>query len=501
MAADDDGPTTIPALLAVTAARHGDRPALDLADGRVLDHAALAAGVTRAGAWLTRHGLTRGDRVALQLDKGLAFVLLHLACLGRGLVSVPVNPRATERERDALLADCGAALHVTGLPADHDFADAPDGPPAAPPAPDELACLVYTSGTTGRPKGVRLLHRHLAANTRALVEAWRVTADDRLLHVLPVFHVHGLFVALTTTLVAGGRVSFAAFEPAATWDALRSGGLTVFMAVPTLYHRLVEHAVAHGLDARLPDALRLCTSGSAPLRPDVAEAFQALTGRRLLERYGMTEVGMAASQPYDGPRKEGSVGPALPGVGLRVVGPEGGAPLPAGTRGEVQITGHSVCDGYWDRPEATAALFTADGWLRSGDLGHLDADGHLHLAGRLKELVISGGFNITPREVEAVLETHPDIAEVAVCGLPDPDLGEVVAAGVVPRPGTAPEAEALRDWAREKLSAYKLPRRVLVLDELPRTPLGKVQKAELAKLFGGGNGSGDGDGGRGSGGG
>jgi len=501
----------------------GERPALllpDLPPDRgCFSHAALLAAVDRAAAWLRCAGAARGERVVLQLDKGLAAVLLHFGCLRIGAVSVPLNPRASAHERRHVLDDCGALLHVrAGLPAaeaptpgglrvldvavDEAFEEGPSAPPtdgpggrpadvppgtssdARPSAPgvalsgDELACLVYTSGTTGAPKGVRLLQRQILAGSTALIQAWELGPHDRLLHVLPLFHVHGLFVALTTTLLAGGAVELARqFDPGAVWSVLRAGATSVFMGVPTMYHRLVEHADA----ARLPPALRLCTCGSAPLRPETALAFRQLSGRSLLERYGLTETLMVASQALTGPRRVGSVGRPLPGVALRVVDPQGGTELPAGAPGEVQVRGPALCDGYWRQPERSRELFTPDGWLRSGDLGRIEADGQLTLVGRLKELILCGGFNVSPLEVEAVLEQHPDVAECGVCGLPDDDLGEIVAAALVLHPGRNLDRQAFLDWARPQLSAYKLPRRVQVVAALPRTPLGKLARHELAR--------------------
>ncbi len=523
----DDGPapreaggtppaTTLDAQLRASVARHGDRPALVLEDGATLTYTELDGAVDEAVAWLRAQGVVPGDRVLLQLDKGPAFLVLHLADMRLGAVTVPVNPAAAPDETAYTAADCEPALLVHGVRDGEPPTGGADGPrvvrldpdatartegrdrgerstradasssahpspgAAPPPAPDDLACLLYTSGTTGRPKGARLLQRNLASNVAVLHDAWGWSPDDVLHHALPLFHVHGLFVAASVALAAGACVRLAPrFEPESTWRALASGEVTLFMGVPTMYHRLLASAPA---DPPRPLPVRLCTSGSAPLRPETLAAFEALTGHVILERYGMTEVGMAASNPLHGRRVPGSVGPALPGVELRVVDRATGAPCAPDEVGEVLIGGPSVFDGYRRRPEQTAEAFTPDGLLRSGDLGRLDADGYLHLVGRAKELVISGGFNVYPREVEAALDSHPDVVESAVCGVPDDDLGEVVAAGVVLRPGATVDAEALRRFAKERLAAYKAPRRVAFLDALPRNAMGKVMKAALAGL-------------------
>jgi malonyl-CoA/methylmalonyl-CoA synthetase len=485
-------PSTLDALFTRAVEQRGDAPALAL-DGRVLSYAQLDQATDRALAWLLGAGAMAGSCVALQLDKGLAFVVLHLAAMRLGAVCVPINPRATPAEVQHVLEDSEALLLVTNtepsselschherVASDEVFADvAPLGGTRTGAAPDQLACLLFTSGTTGRPKGVRLLHRNLAANVMALRDAWGWTSEDVLLHVLPLFHVHGLFVGLSTALASGAAVHLERrFDPDATWCALARGEVTIFMGVPTLYHRMVTSAIDSA--TRPAGAVRLFVSGSAPLRAETTRAFDALTGHTILERYGMTEVGMAASNPLNGPRKSGSVGPALPTVELRISDPGSAQPCPAGAIGEVQIRGPSVCDGYWKRPEETSQAFTDDGWFRSGDLGCLDEEGYLQLVGRSKELIISGGFNVYPNEVETALDAHPGVAESAVCGVPDADLGEVVVAGVVRTPDSDVTTEALQGFAREQLAAYKLPRRIAFLDALPRNAMGKLQRSRVA---------------------
>jgi len=490
--------TTLDALLRDTVRLHATRPAV-VVDGRTLTYAELDTAIDRAGSWLAQQGCRPGRRVTLQLDKGLALLLMHLACLRRGYVSVLVNPRAPQPELEHVLRDSGATVHVATTSAPRsspgavpgsvvdarldpgaDFDDVEIDDARSSPDAADLACLLYTSGTTGQPKGARLLQRNLVANVSILRTAWGWTEDDRILHVLPLFHVHGLFVAATTALVAGACIELEpGFDAAPCWDALRSGRISVFMGVPTHYHRLLRDAPQAGPIADLP--VRLFTSGSAPLRPETTAAFRALTGHTILERYGMTEVGMAASNPLVGERRVGSVGPALPGVALRVVDSSGRA-RPQGEVGEVLIRGPSVFAGYWERPEADAEVFDEQGWLRSGDLGYLDEDGYLFLVGRTRELILSGGFNVYPREVEEALDSHPSVAESAVCGLPDDDLGERVVAGVVLASGATADPEALAAHTRERLAAYKVPKVFAFMDALPRNAMGKLQRDQLARL-------------------
>ncbi len=496
--------------------RFGERTAV-ISGPLSLSYTDLDRSVEQTSAWLRAQGVHPGDRVLLQLSKGVPFLLLHLANMRVGSVSVPVNPLATPRERAEAEADCRPTLSVdepslrrsgprgivgfaAAIEREGEGADvgaqrqqpSPGPVPGPSPSSDDLACLLYTSGTTGRPKGARLLQRQLAANIETLRQAWGWSEHDRIYHALPLFHVHGLFVAASVALASGATLELAPrFDPERTWSALLSGRTTLFMGVPTMYHRLLAHAPSlDPIALRDPAALqvRLFTSGSAPLREDTLADFEALTGHRILERYGMTEVGMAASNPLHGPRRPGRVGPALPGVGLRIRDRDTGEVLPPDSVGEVEITGPSVFDGYWERPEQTAQCFTEDGWLRSGDLGSLDESRSLKLVGRAKELIISGGLNVYPQEVERVLNEHPEVSECAVWGVPDADFGEAVVAGVVlkegvdPGTGRATDATSLKRWARERLAAYKLPKRIVFLTELPRNAMGKVQKARLAEM-------------------
>jgi malonyl-CoA/methylmalonyl-CoA synthetase len=321
-----------------------------------------------------------------------------------------------------------------------------------------------------------LRHRHLLANVRAVTEAWRWTAADTLLLTLPLFHTHGLMVGLHGTLFAGARVElrrrFVASEVLAALCAESSP--TLFFGVPTMYGRLVEEARRTGMR---PRPVRLLVSGSAPLSPQLFHEVEEVFGQRILERYGMTETLMNTTNPYEGERRPGTVGMPFPGQEARVVDVRTRQPLPAGETGEIEVRGPHVFAGYWQRPDATAESFDAEGWFRTGDLGLCDADGYFQITGRARELIISGGFNVYPREVEEVLATHPAVAEVAVLGLPDADYGEQVVAVVVPRPGQPPpEPQALAEWCRERLASFKKPRRVVLAESLPRNALGKVRK-------------------------
>jgi malonyl-CoA/methylmalonyl-CoA synthetase len=347
--------------------------------------------------------------------------------------------------------------------------------------PDDLAGLLYTSGTTGRSKGAMMSHANLLSNALTLAEVWAFTDRDVLLHALPIFHTHGLFVATNVLLAAGGSMIFLPkFDLDAVFAALPEA--STMMGVPTFYTRmladprLTREAVAH---------MRLFISGSAPLLAETHRAFEARTGHRILERYGMTETNMNTSNPYAGERRAGTVGPALPGVEVIVTDPETGAPLPPGAVGMIEVRGPNVFKGYWRMPEKTAADLRANGFFITGDLGRFDADGYLTIVGRQKDLIIAGGLNIYPVEVEEVLDAHPDVLESAVVGVPHPDLGEAVLAVVVPAPGRSPDPEALIAHAAQRLARFKLPRAVEIVPALPRNAMGKVQKAALRKAYAG----------------
>lgn len=473
----------------------------------------LATHIAAFAKGLRQRGLQPGERVALFLENSAQFIVAYLGVQHAGCVVVLVNTAYRQVELAHILADAEVHTCVTGAAGVAELIPLKDqlpslqwlvtvepltvAPPAslevidfdvlleegatspvalAVPRPEDLAVLGYTSGTTGRSKGAMLLHRNLLANVKAVTEAWRWTAADRLLLALPLFHTHGLMVGLHGTLYTGASLElhrrFVATDALAT---LRDdASLTMFFGVPTMYGRLLEESRRTGVK---PRELRLWVSGSAPLSPQLFHDIEKDFGTRILERYGMTETIMNTTNPFDGERRPGTVGFPFPGQEARVVDVRTRRHLPQGETGEIEVRGPHVFAGYWRRPDATSESFDSEGWFRTGDLGELDADGYLRITGRARELIISGGFNVYPREVEEVLATHPGVAEVAVLGLPDADYGEQVVAVVVHPPGMhAPDAQELVDWCKDRLASFKKPRRVVFMDSLPRNALGKVQK-------------------------
>ena len=434
-------------------------------------------------------GLRKGERLLLQVEKCEAVLSLYLACLRTGVVFLPVNPGYTVAETQHFLRDAEPALAVTdpgnvaglatlgarvmALPDLMALADG-QGSGFDDPAhtPDDLAAILYTSGTTGRSKGVMLSRENLASNAEALVGLWRFSESDVLLHALPVFHTHGLFVATNCVLYSGASMIFQrAFQPAAVLAALPQA--TVMMGVPTFYTRLLADP---GLTRAATSHVRLIISGSAPLSPATHSEWRERTRHAILERYGMTETNMITSNPYDGARRAGTVGMPLPGVEVRITGPEG--VLPQGEAGAIEVRGPNVFQGYWRLPEKTAEEFR-DGWFVTGDMGAFDAEGYLSILGREKDLVITGGLNVYPAEVEAALDDLPGVAASAVIGVPHPDFGEAVVACVVGQV----DPESVRAALRERLAAFKIPKRVMVVEDLPRNAMGKVQKAELRRVY------------------
>jgi len=478
---------------ALVAGQDPARPCLVLPDGETWSYADLDERSAAYAGALSSRGVSTGDRVVVQVDKSADGVALYLACLRQGAVFVPLNTAYTPSEVSSFVADARPALFVgrpgaeapvgvrgetLGAAGDGSLAEVADQVvprhDVVPRQAEDWATMLYTSGTTGRSKGAMLSCGNLVSNARALVDAWRFAADDVLLHVLPVFHVHGLFVALHCALAVGAAVRLhARFDADAVVDDL--AGSTVLMGVPTHYHRLLAHP---GLDTEACAGMRLFTSGSAPLPAHEHEAFAARTGHRIVERYGMTETMILTSNPYDGERVAGTVGFPLDGIELRVAD-EDGAPVPVGGTGTVEVRGPNVFLGYWGMPEATSTATRADGWFVTGDIGSLDGEGRLTLAGRASDLIISGGYNVYPKEVELVLDQAPGVDESAVVGVPDPDLGEAVVAVVVPDDPTTPVDEGAVLAACADLARFKRPRRVVVVDELPRSAMGKVQKATL----------------------
>ncbi len=459
-------------------------------DGSELDYAALDRRTAGLAARLTELGVAPGDRVAIQAEKSVDGLLVYLATLRAGAVHLPLNPAYTAAEVGYFLEDSEPALFIgepalgtgarqaltlgelTGEVRDAEFDDVAR-------EPDDLAAILYTSGTTSRSKGAMLTHANLASNAETLREAWRFTAADRLLHALPIFHTHGLFVATNVTLLAGGSMLFL---PAFDLDEILRllPDSTAMMGVPTFYTRLLARP---DFTRELVAHIRLFVSGSAPLSAEAHREFEARTGHAILERYGMTETNMNTSNPYEGPRVAGSVGPPLAGVEIRIADPASGAERPRGEVGMIEIRGPNVCKGYWRKPDKTAEAFRDDGFLISGDLGFLDEAGYLRIVGRDKDLIITGGLNVYPAEVEAAIEALPGVAECAVIGVPHPDFGEGVVAVAVPRPGARLDESAILAALTGTLAAYKRPKRLFLADSLPRNAMGKVQKNLLRESF------------------
>jgi malonyl-CoA/methylmalonyl-CoA synthetase len=453
-----------------------DAPVLSTLDSEWVSAAELDEHTEWLAGKYAAAGLTRGDRVLLSGPTGLELVLAYVAALRAGLTVVPANPALSAAELAALVEAARPKLAVvedpawlSGLPVPAEGLDlgglsTGDAPALDAAAPEDIALIIYTSGTTGRPKGVPLSHRNLLASAHAVRLAWRWEPDDDLALALPLFHVHGLGVGLHGTLTAGASATLIPkFAPDAVARAI-SQGSTMFFGVPTMYHRLAD---SHELAAL--SRLRLAVSGSAPLAADLFEAVQAGSGQTVLERYGMTETIMLVSNPCDGERRPGTVGLPLPGVELRLDPREGNT-------AEIQVRGPNVIRGYLDNPEADEAAYTSDGWFRTGDLGDLDEAGYLRISGRAKELIITGGYNVYPREVEEVLRAHPAVADAAVVGRPSVQWGETVVAFVV---GDAP-ADELEQWCADRLVAYKRPREWRRIDAIPRNALGKVLRHHLS---------------------
>jgi malonyl-CoA/methylmalonyl-CoA synthetase len=483
----------------VAARRYPGNTLLQTDVGRTWSRADAARESGRIANLLSALGLRRGDRVVVQVEKSPAALFLYLACLRAGLVYVPLNAAYQRGELAHFIADAEPGVIVC-RPASQDLMqelaagkatvlcldEEGEGSLAqqaalqterfstAEVAADELAVIIYTSGTTGRSKGAMVTHRNLESNARALVEWWKFSTDDVLLHALPIFHVHGLFVANHCALLSGATMLWhRRFDPALVLRDLPCA--TVMMGVPTFYTRLLADAA---FTRERASAVRLFISGSAPLLADTFAEFRARTGKSILERYGMSETGMISSNPLDGERRAGSVGFPLPGVSVRIAG-DGDQVLPTGEIGGIQVRGENVFRGYWRMPEKTREEFAEGGWFRTGDVGLFDVDGYLSIVGRAKDLIISGGFNVYPKEIELAIDSLPGVAESAVIGLPHPDFGEAVTAVVVPRKDAKLEPAAIIAELRKNLANFKVPKQVHLVESLPRNAMGKVQKAEL----------------------
>ncbi|MBQ0935405.1 malonate--CoA ligase [Ideonella paludis] len=468
----------------------------------------LERATARLANLLDSLGLPAGSRIAVQTEKSVEALVLYLAVLRAGHVFLPLNTAYQAAEIEYFIGNAEPAVVVCsphnftwisrlafkagtqhvytldeqrgGTLLDRASFHADTHTPAVK-QPDDLAAILYTSGTTGRSKGAMLSHRNLLSNAQVLKDYWGWRADDVLIHALPIFHVHGLFVASHGALLAGAKmIWFAKYDPKAVLARLPEA--TVFMGVPTLYVRLLGEK---GLNKAACAKMRLFISGSAPLLIETFQAWQQRTGHTILERYGMSETVMLTSNPYreqDGPRKGGTVGFPLPGVGLRVQDDAGQA-LPAGEIGGIQVKGPNVFGGYWRMPEKTKEEFTADGWFKTGDVGRVDAEGYVTIVGRSKDLIITGGYNVYPAEVEGFINDMAGVAESAVIGVPHPDFGEAVIAVLIAKPGAALDSAAIVAALKSQIANFKVPKKVFVLDELPRNTMGKVQKNLLREQF------------------
>lgn len=478
---------------------------LHLMDGQVLTHQAFLSLGAQIANVTAQIGLKPGDRVAVQVQKSPEALALYAACAQAGLIFLPLNTAYTVDELTYFIENSGAALIVCddsqesalqpiaqangarietlnadgsgtlteqarAMPADFSTVDR---------SGDDLAAFLYTSGTTGRSKGAMLSQNNLLSNAQTLVKEWRFTDQDVLLHALPIFHTHGLFVATNVMLAAGGSMIF---MPKYDQDRIIADlpKATAMMGVPTFYTRLLDDT---RFTRDLTQHMRLFVSGSAPLLAETHMKFEARTGHRILERYGMTETNMNTSNPYDGERRAGTVGFPLPGVELKITNPDTGAELPRGEIGQIEIRGPNVFQGYWQMPEKTAAELRSDGFFITGDLGKVDAEGYVQIVGRNKDLIISGGYNIYPKEIEMVLDDQPGVLESAVIGVPHPDFGETVLGVIIPEGDAQPDLAGIMTAVKGSLARFKHPRALVVMQELPRNTMGKVQKNILRDTY------------------
>ena len=480
---------------------------LETDDGRVVTYGDMLARSAQLANALVALGVEPGDRVAVQVEKSAEAIMLYLATVRAGAVFLPLNTAYTVAELDYFFSDAeprivvvdpakaeaiqpvaektGARLETLDAGGKGSLPALADAQAASfedrPREPDELAAILYTSGTTGRSKGAMLSHANLISNAEVLVDAWRFTSKDVLIHALPIFHTHGLFVATNVVLFSGASMIFQAkFDPDRIIAALPRA--TTLMGVPTFYVRLLQHP---GVTPEATAGMRLFVSGSAPLLSETHSAWRERTGHAILERYGMTETNMNTSNPYDGERRAGTVGFPLPGTQLRVVDPENGRELPQGEIGMIEVRGPNVFRGYWRMPEKTKAEFRPDGFFITGDLGRIDADGYVQIVGRGKDLIISGGFNIYPKEIETEIDALDGVVESAVIGVAHPDMGEGVVAVVVAKPGAGLTQQSVLDAIGPRLARFKHPRHVAFVDELPRNTMGKVQKNVLRETYAG----------------
>lgn len=476
-----------------------DGKSRQLTYGDMLEQSGRLAGV------LVDRGVSPGDRVAVQVEKSAEALMLYLACLRSGAVYLPLNTGYTPAEIDYFIGDaeprifvCDAAAEAAMRPIAEQHGASIETMSAdgrgtltslaaewsgefedVDRAADDLAAILYTSGTTGRSKGAMLTHDNLLSNAISLKNHWRFTHEDRLIHALPIFHTHGLFVGTNVTLISGASMFLLPkFDTGQVLSLMLRA--SVMMGVPTFYVRLLQDS---RLDKETTAGMRLFISGSAPLLSETFEAFELRTGHAILERYGMTETNMNTSNPYSGKRVAGTVGMPLPGVEVRISEPEKGTPVAQGEIGMIEVRGPNVFRGYWRMPEKTASEFRTDGFFITGDLGKIDTDGYIHIIGRGKDLVISGGYNIYPKEVEIEIDSIPGVIESAVIGVQHPDFGEGVTAVVVKQADAPLGEEEIFAVLAGRLARYKQPKRIIFVEDLPRNTMGKVQKNVLREAY------------------
>ena len=475
-------------------------PFIHVPDGQTLTHDAFLRMASKIAGALTEAGLVAGDRLALQVEKSPEALAVYAACVQKGIIFLPLNTAYTAVELEYFIDNSGAKMVIcdpsnadsiaqitkrtgaalmtlvaSGAGSLMDAAsNQPETTETVERSGDDLAAFLYTSGTTGRSKGAMLSQNNLLSNAEVLKDYWGFSKDDVLLHALPIFHTHGLFVASNIMLLSGGAMIFMrAFNPDTILTQMPNA--TSMMGVPTFYTRLLDH---DGFSKESAAHMRLFISGSAPMLSETHEQFEARTGQRILERYGMTETNMNTSNPYEGNRKAGTVGLPLPGIEVKVCDPESGAELAQGEIGVLEVRGSNVFQGYWQMPEKTAEELREDGFFITGDLGMIDADGYVQIVGRGKDLIISGGYNIYPKEIELVIDDQPGVKESAVIGVPHPDFGESPVAVVVPE-GDGPDIDQIKEACHAALARFKHPRKILICDALPRNTMGKVQKNAL----------------------
>lgn len=478
---------------------------LETETGRRYSYRDLDEISARLARWLLDQGMRAGDRVAVQVEKSAEAYFLYLATLRAGLVYLPLNTAYQAKEMEYFLGDAAPRLVVCRPDSAGRLEELVKGKAQIETLDEQcggslimkaesvgaqefatvqrsasnLAVILYTSGTTGRSKGAMITHGNLAANAEALAQAWGFTADDVLLHALPLFHIHGLFLSSHCALMSGAAMLFVnKFDPKKILSLLPRA--TVFMGVPTYYTRLLAEPT---FDGQACKNIRLFVSGSAPLLTETFNEFRERTGQTILERYGMTETGVNTSNPLHGERRAGTVGMALPGNEIRVVN-DGNQPVTVGEIGHIQARGANVFPGYWQMPEKTAEEFTTDGFFKTGDMGQFDADGYLSIVGRSKDMVISGGYNVYPKEIESILDALPGVVESAIIGVPHRDFGEAVTAMIVrDGSGNTPDEAVIIAQLKSELANYKVPKRVFFVDELPRNTMGKVQKNVLRERY------------------